>query len=180
MSHEAIASRYAQALFEIGVENRNLAKLTDEVGAFAVAYEASEELRSVMDNPLIPDKQREAVLVELAQRLNLSEVVKNSIRLLIHRRRLTVLPALAQALRKMSDDKEGVLRVTVTSAKPLGESYARRLQAELEKMTGKKIMLTREVDASLIAGVVTRVGDTVIDGSLRTRLDELREDLLAD
>lgn len=180
MSHEAIGSRYAQALFDIGVENRNLAKLADEVDSFAQTYSSSEELRSTMDNPLIPEEQRDSLLDEIARRMGLSDVVKNTIRLLSRRNRLVVIPALARALRKMSDEKEGVLRASVTSAKPLPEPFAKRLQDELQKVTGKKIMLTREVDPSLIAGVVTRVGDTVIDGSLRTRLDGMRAQLLAD
>ncbi len=180
MSHEAIASRYAQALFDIGVENRNLAKLAEEVGSFAYSYHASEELRATLDNPLIPEAQRDGLLDELARRMNLSDVVKNTIRLLSRRSRLVVIPAVARALRRMSDEKEGILRASVTSAKALPEPFAKRLQGELEKVTGKRIMLTREVDPSLIAGVVTRVGDTVIDGSLRTRLDGLRSQLLAD
>lgn len=180
MSHEAIAGRYAQALFDIGVENRNLAKVADEVESFAQTFSASAELRSVLDNPLVPEAERDSLLDEIARRLGLSDVVKNTIRLLARRSRLVVVPALSRSLRKMSDEKEGVVRATVVSAKPLGEPYAKRLQDELQKMTGKKIMLTREVDPTLIAGVITRVGDTVIDGSLRTRLDGLRNQLLAD
>lgn len=180
MSYEAIAGRYAQALFDIGVEGGNLARLSDEVGSFADTYTASEELRGVLDNPLVPEDQRDSLLEEIGRRLNLSDVVKNTIRLLSRRSRLVVIPAVARALRKMSDEKEGVLRATVVSAKPLNETYAKRLQTELQNMTGKKIMLTREVDPALIAGVVTRVGDTVIDGSLRSRLDGLREQLLSD
>lgn len=180
MSHEAIGSRYAQALFAIGVETGTLAKLADEAESFAQTYSSSDELRWVLDNPLVPEEQRVSLLDELARRLGLSDVVKNTIRLLSQRSRLVVFPAAARALRKLSDEKERVLRATVVSAKPLGEPYANRLQSELQKMTGKKIILTREVDPSLLAGVITRVGDTVIDGSLRTRLNGLRNQLLAD
>lgn len=180
MSYETIAGRYAQALFDIGVEGGNLAKLSEEVGSFADTYAGSEELRGVLDNPLVFEQQRDALLDDIGRRLGLSDVVKNTIRLLIRRRRLVVIPAVARALRKMSDEKDGVVRATVVSAKPLPEPFAQRLQTELQKLTGKKVLVTREVDASLIAGVVTRVGDTVIDGSLRTRLDGLRNQLLAD
>ena len=67
------------------------------------------------------------------------------------------------------------MRAEVTTAAPLGEAYYLRLQTKLEKMTGKRVVIDRRVDASLIAGVVTRIGDRVIDGSLRTRLQSLRE-----
>ncbi len=180
MSYEAIAGRYAQALFDIGVETGTLGKLAEEVNSFAETYVGSEELQAVLDNPLVSERDRDALLDEIGRRLALGDVTKSTLRLLVRRSRLVVVPAIARALRKMSDEKEGVVRATVVSAKALPEPYAQRLQTELQKLTGKKVLLTREVDASLIAGVVTRVGDTVIDGSLRTRLDGLRNQLLAD
>jgi F-type H+-transporting ATPase subunit delta len=180
VSYEAIAGRYAQALYDIGVETGTLGKLAEEVTSFADTYLGSEELQAVLDNPLVSEHDRDALLDEVARRLGLSLTVSNTLRLLIRRRRLVVISAVGRALRKMSDEKDGVVRATVVSAKALPEPYAQRLQTELQKLTGKKVLLTREVDASLIAGVVTRVGDTVIDGSLRTRLDGLRSQLLAD
>ncbi|MCU0693050.1 MAG: ATP synthase F1 subunit delta [Polyangiaceae bacterium] len=179
MSHEAIAVRYARALFDIGVETNRLAKLADETNAFAEVFAASEELRGVLDNPLVPQAKRDALLMDIGSRLALSEVVINTIRLLARRSRLVVITAVSRALRQMSDEKEGLVRVHVISAKLLGEPYVERLQGELEKMTGKKVLLSRDVDPSLIAGVVTRVGDTVIDGSIRTRLEGLRSQLMA-
>ena len=177
MSYETIASRYAQALMDIGVEDHNLPKLAAEIQSFADAYACSDELRAVLDNPLVPESGRDALLDEISRRLGLSDVIKNTIRMLAKRSRLVIVPSVARALSKMSDEKEGVMRAQVVSAKPLGEAYAKRLQSELEKMTGKRIILSRDVDETLIAGVVARVGDTVIDGSLRTRLDGLRSQL---
>jgi len=179
VSFEAIAGRYAQALFDIGVEGGKLRRLVDEVTSFADTYSGSVELRAVLGNPLVSQDSREAVLEEIGKRLGLSDPTKATIHLLVRRNRLAVLPVIARTLRRMSDDKDGVLRATVVSARVLTEAYAQRLQDELQKLTGKKVMLVREVDASLIAGVVTRVGDYVIDGSLRARLDDLRGRLLA-
>jgi F-type H+-transporting ATPase subunit delta len=180
VSYEAIAGRYAQALFDIGIETGTLGKLADEISAFADTWTASDELRAVLDNPLMSETDREALLDAIAKRLGSGEITKNTLRLLARRRRLPVLPSIARALRSMSDDKEGVVRATVVSAKPLADSYAQRLQAALQSLTGKKVLLTMQVEASLISGVVTRMGDTVIDGSLRTRLDGLRQQLLAE
>jgi F-type H+-transporting ATPase subunit delta len=89
-----------------------------------------------------------------------------------------VLPAVAQLLREMSDKKDGVLRAEVITAAPLSEDYYVRLKSQLERMTGKQVVVDRREDPSLIAGVVTRIGDMVIDGSLRTRLRELENALL--
>lgn len=179
MSFEAIAGRYAQALFDIGVETGTLARVAEETLSFAELYSTSAELRSVLDNPLVPEPAREALLQDIAARSGLSDTVKNTLRLLAQRHRLAVVPAMARALVKMSDEKQGIVRASVTSAKPMDEAYAKRLQAELEKMTGKRVVLTRAVDAGLLAGVVTRVGDTVIDGSLRTRLNGMKSQLMS-
>ncbi len=179
MSFEAIAARYAQALFDIGVETGTLARIAEETQSFAELYASSDELRSVLDNPLVPEASRDALLLEFASRVGVGEIVRNTLRLLAQRRRLAVVPALARALVKMSDEKQGIVRASVTTAKPIDEAYAKRLQAELEKMTGKRVVLSRAVDPVLIAGVMTRVGDTVIDGSLRTRLNGLKSQLMS-
>jgi F-type H+-transporting ATPase subunit delta len=92
---------------------------------------------------------------------------------------MAILPALSRALRKLSDEHANLVRAQVTSAKALPDDYVRRLQGELEKMTGHKVLLERKVDPTLIAGVVTRVGDLVIDGSLRARLVDLKAQLLS-
>lgn len=179
MSFEAIAERYARALFAIGVESGNLARIAEEAQSFAQLYSSSDELRSVLDNPLVPEASREALLQELAARVGVSDMVKNTLRLLAQRRRLVLVPAMAKALVKMSDERQGVVRASVTSARAIDDAFTKRLQTELEKMTGKHVVLTRTVDPALIAGVVTRVGDTVIDGSLRTRLDGLKSQLMS-
>jgi F-type H+-transporting ATPase subunit delta len=179
MSFEAVAKRYARALYELGAEAGTLPKISEQTASVAQAYSESAELRAVLDNPLVPDAAREAVLDEVGQRVGADPTVKNLLRLLARRRRMAVLPALARALVRMSDERAGVVRASVASAHPLSEDYARRLQAELERMSGKKVVLTRQVDPALIAGVVTRVGDTVFDGSLRARLGELKTRLLA-
>jgi F-type H+-transporting ATPase subunit delta len=89
-----------------------------------------------------------------------------------------VLPAIAQILKEMGDLREGVVRAEVTTAARLPEDYYARLEKKLEKMTGKRVVIDRREDPSLIAGVVTRIGDLVIDGSLRARLLEMTNALL--
>ncbi len=173
-----VARRYAKALLELGVETGALKSVVDEVSSAAEAYEASPELRSALANPLVAPEAKKAILGELGERLGLGPMVKNTLLLLGDRRRLAALPTIAQLLREMSDLREGVVRAEVITAARLREDYYVRLQAQLEKMTGKKVVIDRREDPSLIAGVVTRIGDTVIDGSLRARLHELRQALM--
>jgi F-type H+-transporting ATPase subunit delta len=179
MSIETVASRYAHALLEIGVETSSLEPITNQIAELAKAYTDSADLRSAIANPLVSHANRDAVLSELCAKMGVLPVVSCTLRLLAQRKRMAILPALARSLRKLSDEHAKVVRAEVASAKALPDEYVRRLQGELEKMTGRKVLLERKVDPALIAGVVTRVGDMVIDGSLRTRLADLKAQLLS-
>lgn len=173
-----VARRYAKALFELGVDAGSLPSLVEEVRNIADVYAESSELRSALDNPLVPHAAKHAILADIADRAQASTVVKNAVLLLADRRRMHALPAIAELLHEMSDLREGVLRAEVTTATRLSDAYYARLQDQLEKMTGKRVVIDRKEDLSLVAGVVTRIGDTVIDGSLRTRLQEMSNALL--
>ncbi len=89
-----------------------------------------------------------------------------------------MLPAIAGKLRELTDAKKGVLRAEVQTAMPLPEEYFTQLQQQLERVVGRRVVLDRKLDPSLICGVVVRVGDTVYDGSLISRLQQLRETML--
>jgi F-type H+-transporting ATPase subunit delta len=177
VSLEAVAKRYAQALFELGSEGSNVAGLTEDIKKIASAYQASAELRSAVDNPLVSESQRLAVMKELADKLALSPTAKNAIGFITTRRRIAALPLIAKELARMSDERSGIVRATVTSAAPLSETYFQKLQREVERLTGKKVLLERKQDPSLIAGVVVRIGDRVIDGSAKARLEQVRQQL---
>lgn len=179
MKWGAVAKRYAQAIFELGVETSNVALLTDDVKRLAQAYEASAELRSVLENPLVSAEDRKALVDELSTRLNLSPLGRNTFGLLVERRRIAALPAIAKELAKLADERAGIVRGKVTSAVPLSETYFQKLQREIESLTGKKVLLERNQDPELIAGLVVQIGDRIIDGSVRARLDQMREQLLS-
>jgi F-type H+-transporting ATPase subunit delta len=173
-----VARRYAKALFELGVDAGALKPLVAEVTTIAQAYAASGELRATLDNPLLAHDAKRGILVSLADAAGVSTIVKNALLLLLDRRRLHALPAIAQLLTEMGDLREGILRAEVTTAARLPEEYYARLAKKLEAMTGKRVVIDRHEDPSLIAGVVTRIGDLVIDGSLRARLHEMTNALL--
>lgn len=178
MSYAKIARRYARALLELGAEQNNLDTLVREIGSVAEAFDGSAELRAVVDNPEIPRAARKAVFVELAAKLGCGAMTKNTLSVLADASRLRALPEIAAALREEADRRAGVVRASVTSAQPLGDAYIQKLTQALESRFKKKVVVVKHVDPTLLAGVVTRVGDTVIDGSLRARLDELRAQLL--
>jgi F-type H+-transporting ATPase subunit delta len=173
-----VARRYAKALFELGVDAGTLKSLVADVATIADAYGASEELSAALDNPLVAHDAKRAILLALAEQAQISTVVKNALLLLLDRGRLHTLSAIARLLKEMGDLREGVVRAEVTTAARLPEDYYERLKQKLEKMTGKRVVVDRREDPSLIAGVITRLGDLVIDGSLRTRLHEMTTALL--
>jgi F-type H+-transporting ATPase subunit delta len=179
VSLESVASRYAAALFELGNEQGNLSQLSDEIRRIAEAYSSSHDLRSVLDNPVVLESQRTAILREICERLSLSPSAKNVVGLLAERQRLATLPFIARALAQLTDEHMGVVRASVTSATKLDEGFYGRLQREMEAKTGRKVSLERAVDPTLLGGIVVRVGDRIIDGSLRTRLDGLQAQLVS-
>jgi F-type H+-transporting ATPase subunit delta len=175
----AVADRYARAVFELGIETGQLKPLTDQVRSFAEVYRSSPELRSVIDNPIVEESKRQAILEDICGKLALGELARNTVKLLAFRRRLQFLPDIARRLGTLSDEKAGILRATVTSAVPLSESNYQALAAEIERATKKKVVLERKHDPTLIAGVVTRIGDNTIDGTLKGQLAHLQRQLLA-
>jgi F-type H+-transporting ATPase subunit delta len=178
MSQAPIADRYARAIFELGVETGQLAPITEQVRRFAQVYSGSAELRAVLDNPIIEIEKRQAVLADVSARLGLMGNALNLIKLLASRKKLRVVPDIARRLDRFTDEQAGVVRATVTSAKPMPDSFYQKLTAELEAATSRKIVLERREDPTLIAGFVTRIGDNTIDGSVRGRLDEIERQLV--
>ncbi len=177
MIGQNVARRYAKALIEVGVESGNLEALVNELTAIAQVVETSSELAGVLENPEVPRSARKAVLMEIAAKLSLSTLARNTVALLNDNGRLRVLPLIAATLREEADRRAGLVRAKVTSAQPLTDAYVAKLQAALEKRFSKKVVIERSVDPKLLAGVVTRVGDVIIDGSLRAQLEELRHSL---
>jgi F-type H+-transporting ATPase subunit delta len=178
VSVSIVARRYAKALLELGAEQGQLDTIVEEIATVAQAWEASADLRNAIENPLVPHPAKKAVMGELADRIGSSPTTRNALLLLVDRRRTKTLPYLARTLRELADAHKGLVRAEVTSAAPLPEAYYERLQAQLERMTGKQVAVDRRTDPALIAGVVTRIGDRIFDGSLHTRLQSLRDALM--
>lgn len=174
----SIARRYARALFEIGAEKNTFEAFGQELAALAAVYTQTTELRQTLENPVFQLSQRRGILEKILPRVAPSREVHNFALLLLERRRISVLPAIARAYQELVDQRLGRVRATVTSAKPLDPTALASVQRALERRTGKRVELTAEVDAGLIGGIVARVGDVVYDGSIRARLDSLRTRVL--
>jgi len=175
-----LSKRYARALIELAAEAGQIEKIGQDLGVLADAWESSKELRDVFSNPLYRSDLRHGVVKALVARVGASPLLDNTLRLLSDRRRLGQLPAIAEAYQALAEERAGRVRAEVVSAAPLGESYYAELAKTLETVTGRKVVIVRRTDPSLIAGVLTRVGDVVFDGTVKNRLDELRQRMLED
>lgn len=174
---ELVAKRYARAVFDLARGDNTLREATRSVTAFADAYESSTDLRALERLPGVTDAQLSEIVGEIGKRLNAAPMVVRTVSLLAERRRLAVLPAMARLLDEMADDDLGVLRAETRAATQLSGEYLERLKSKIAAATGKKVIMSFTRDETLIAGVVTKIGDRVIDGSVRGKLDRLAQSL---
>lgn len=179
MSSGALGRRYAKALFDLAEEAKQTDKIGRDLADLKVSWEGSEELQNVVENPAVGAEARKQLLTTLATRLGLHAIVKNTVFLLSDRRRLRHIPEIVDAYEELAEQKAGRVRAEVITATPMPERYYMQLQKTLEATTGKKVVIVKKQDPSIIGGVVTKIGDRVLDGSIKNRLDELREELLA-
>ena len=173
----SIGRRYARALLSLGLEDGRSQAYADELDKVAASGAASAELQDLWNNPAHGRPSRLASVDALAKGLQLSPVVVNLLKLLADRSRLSQVEDVARAYRALVDEKAGLVRARVTSAKPLTKAEQAKLAKSLAGLTGKQVVLEAKVDASLVGGVVADVGSTRLDGSLRTQLEGLRRKL---
>jgi F-type H+-transporting ATPase subunit delta len=177
MSVASLARRYARAILELANEANAVEETGKQLTEFAATWTASDELRAVFLNPEVSPETRKLILSELTQRAGLSTLARNSILYIADKGRIAALPLIARSFSDLSEGSSGIVRAEVTSAAPLSDAYYTQLQKTLEQVTGHKVAIDKKTDPSLIAGVVTRVGDKVYDGSIKTRLQDLQNSL---
>jgi F-type H+-transporting ATPase subunit delta len=171
------ASRYAKALLDVlfpAAAERGLEQLERVSAVLAGQAEA----RLVLENPTVPTERRKDLLEKIGSAAGLDAPVRNFLGLLIERNRLDILPDVVSSYAALLDEKQGVVRATVTSALELDPAQRERVAAQLQSLTGKKVRLEAAVDPSLIGGLVAQVGSTIYDGSVRSRLQTFRNHLI--
>ena len=176
----AVGRRYAKAVLDLAREQGQLDTVLKDVGSLSDAWKESAELREIVRNPVVPKPALKAAVDAVMEKLGLSTLMRNAVKLIADKGRLPQLEEVLRALEELAEAETGRVRVEVTSAKPLSEAYYNRLSEKLQRATDRQVVLVKKQDPSLIGGVVTRVGDQIFDGSLSNRLSELKETLLAD
>jgi F-type H+-transporting ATPase subunit delta len=173
----SLARRYARAVLEIGTANSNLDKLGADLRSLAKAMHDSAELVTALINPAIRRADRRRVLDKLLERIGAAPQTRNLVYLLLDGERLSSVGAISREIDAMIEAKAGRMSAEVTSARPLDASQLSQIINALEKLSGKKVAVTRREDPELLGGVVAKLGDTIYDGSLRTQLRTLRDEL---
>jgi F-type H+-transporting ATPase subunit delta len=170
----AIAGRYASALFDLALDGKALAALGADVDALDAALAESADLRGMIASPMISREDQGAAIAAIAARMKLSALMTNTLRLMATGRRLFVLPQLISELRARIAAEKGEVTAEVVSATPLSAEQTAQLVATLKARAGKDVTLKATVDASLIGGLVVKLGSTMIDTSIRAKLAALK------
>jgi F-type H+-transporting ATPase subunit delta len=174
---ETAVRRYAEAAFEIATRDGTVEQWRSELD-MAAAVVAEPKVGHALANPSTPLEERTAT-AETTFSTIVSRPVLNLIELMLRRGRIEQLPHLADEFRRLDNLRQGITLATATSASPLGPDEIRALTERMEQFTGGRIELDVTVDPSLLGGLVVRVGDRLIDGSVRSRLERLRNQLVS-
>ena len=178
MASGSLARRYAKAVLEIGTENKNLEKMGADLRSLSKAMKDSAELQSVLTNPAIRRADRRRVIDGLLSAIGAQPLTKNLVYLLLDSERLSSVPAISREVDAMIEAKSGRVTAEIISARPLEMAQLTEITVALEKLSGKKVTVTKREDETLLGGVVAKLGDRVYDGSLRTQLRNLRDELI--
>src|SRR5208282_1580394 len=172
----SVASTYARAFADVVLSDHlDAERSVAELRAVANLLAESPELRRVWDNPAIPADQKRRVLDVIAQRDEIHRQVRNLVAVVIDHRRIHFLEPIIRQVEKELDARLGFAEAEITSARELNDAEKREFEAQVGKLTGKKVRAHYGQDASLLGGAMVRVGSTIYDGSVKGQLERLKE-----
>ena len=171
---QSIAGRYAQAVFDIVKEEGGLDDLARQTQDLGAALAESRELRDMISSPIYTRDQQSRAISALAEKMQLSTTLSNTVRLMAQNRRLFVLPQLVGKLQALIAEARGEITADVTSAIALSDEQQQRLTQALTEKSGKTVKLNTRVDEGLIGGMIVKLGSQMIDSSVRSKLASLQ------
>jgi F-type H+-transporting ATPase subunit delta len=177
----SVVGTYARAFADVVMNPKNHldpARSLLELRSIAALLKESDQLRRVLENPSIPGDQKRAVLDVITQRLGTTRQVRNFAAVVTDHRRLPLFNEILKQLEQELNDRQGFAEAQISSARQLSDAEKHYLEAEITKLTGKKVQLRYEQDASLLGGAVVQVGSTIYDGSVKGQLERIREQLV--
>lgn len=178
MSLRTSATRYAKALLDVAIKESDPKKIERDLTSVAAAMAESAELRRAMTNPGIPQDVRVNIVRAVTDKIGVELPLQKILKMLADRGRLDLVPLMADVYRERLLAHDNIVRATVTSAMPLTPAKLDGLAASLGELSGKKVQIETTVDPTLVGGVVARIGSTVYDGSIRTQLQKMKQQLV--
>jgi F-type H+-transporting ATPase subunit delta len=172
----AAARRYAQAVFDLAKAKGTLEQWRADLAALNSLF-GSEQIVSALEDPKLTDEARSKVIGDLLAAQKMSPLAANFIRLLAERRRLALLPRIVEVFGEMYNKEKGIVIAEVTTAVPLDEAHQKRVADQLARITGKTVQVRTRTDPRILGGIITRIGDELIDASVASRLAALAERL---
>lgn len=177
----AFVARYATAFAEVVTAAKlDTAAIDRQLTDFLATWNGSPELREFFINPAVPATQKVEILDKLNAKLGLQKELRNLIAVLIKNDRIGHVSEVAAAYRRILQEQLGIRPAEITTARELGKDERDALVAEVGKLAGARVDASFKLDKSILGGTVVRIGSTVYDGSVRGRLERLRETLTAD
>ena len=177
MKQTILARRYAKALFTVGKEQDTFEGYGEALQEVAALYVETPEVADALTNPLYPMDVKEKVMAGIVSSMEADKVLANFLNLLVEKKRAEILPEIAEEYKIMVDDEKNVSHGSVISAVEFSDELQAQVQATLEKLTGKKVELTTSVDPTIIGGIIAKVGDLVLDGSIKAQLAGLKDSI---
>jgi len=172
----SVASIYARAFADVvSDQHLDVDRAMAELRTIAALLAESADLRRVWENPAIPAEQKRKLLDAIAERDGISQPVRNLVAVLIDHRRVQFLGRILQQLEKELDARLGFAQAEITSVRDLGDAERRALEAQVGKLTGKKVRARYGRDQSLLGGAVIRIGSTIYDGSVKGQLERIKQ-----
>jgi F-type H+-transporting ATPase subunit delta len=171
------ARRYAGALFAAASKARHIENVQSDLDAIMQLWSANAQFAATLQSPLAPNDSKHA-LVDSLFKTSADPVTLAFLHLLVDKNREEVLPLVQEEFARLADDASGTVRAHAEVALPIDDSEKAAIQAALQKRTGKNVSLSVSVNPAILGGVLVRLNDTVIDGSVRGTLENLREKML--
>ena len=179
MSQNVIARRYAKALFNLAEKDNTHEALGGELLAIARIFENSSDLQTVLADTKISSLLKRDIVYKVLDRLAPSPLVRIFVQYLLSKKRMGLLTAIAAVFSRLVREKTGRLDAEITVARKLPQSAVSEITKQLSKYTGKDVHVSVKIDEAIIGGVVTRIGSTVIDGSLRHQLNRVYQSIIS-
>jgi F-type H+-transporting ATPase subunit delta len=178
MSTETIARRYSAALADVVLKTGEAEAVKAELANWGELFRSNNDLQTVFSNPAINHANKEKVLEGLIAKTKPTKTTANFVRVLLQNGRLIDLADINERFATVLEERGGVVIAKITSARDLPVSERADFENSLAKLTGKKVTVNYTVDKNIIGGVVTRIGSTVYDGSVKTKLENLKAEMI--